>query len=81
VSVDVQRKGNGFKFLILLLVIYINVCYVHLRLVSAVESNIAGEHCLNVMACNRTVALIFQKQGFYNGMNVNAAFTQCDVNL
>jgi len=59
VSVDVQRKENEFNIFILLLVIYKNGCCVHLRLLTAVENNFAAKHHLNVMDCNRTVALIF----------------------
>jgi hypothetical protein len=52
-----KEKGMSLTFLILLLVIYKNGCCMHLRLLTAVE-NFAGEHSLNVMDCNGTVALI-----------------------
>jgi len=64
-----KEKGVSLSFLILLLVIYKNGCCLHLRLLTAVENNFAGELYLNVMDCNGTVALIFWKQDLYIGMN------------
>jgi len=55
VSVDVQRKGNGFNIFNLVTCNIENGCCVHLRLLTAVENNFAGD----VMDCNGTVALIF----------------------
>ena len=72
-----EEKGMSLTFLILLLVIYKNGCCVHLRLLTAVENNFA----LDMMDCNRTIALMFWKQGSYIGMNVNAAFTKHWINL
>ena len=71
----------SLTFLILLLVVYKNDCCVHLRLLTAVEYNFSGEHYLSLMDYNGTVALIFWKQGSYNGMNFNIAFTKRDINL
>jgi hypothetical protein len=73
------KKGNDFNILNLVTVIYKNGCCVHLRLLTSVEKNFPGDHYLNVMVCNGTAALIFWKQGSYNWMNVNAAFTKCDI--
>ena len=61
-----KKKGMGLTFLFLLLVIYKSGCCLQLRLLTAVENNFAGEHYLNMMDCNGTVALIFWKQGSYN---------------
>jgi hypothetical protein len=55
VSVDVQRKGNGFNIFNLVTCNIKNGCCVHLRLLTAIENNFAGD----VMDCNGTVALIF----------------------
>jgi len=54
-----KKKGRSLTYLILLLVIYENGCCVHLRLLTALENNFAGELYLNVMDCNGTVTLIF----------------------
>jgi hypothetical protein len=50
-----KEKGRSLRYLILLFVVYGNGCCVHLRLLTAVEKNFAGD----VMDCNGTVVLIF----------------------
>ena len=58
-SVDVQRKGKEFNIFNLVTCNIENGCCVHLRLLTALENNFAGELYLNVMDCNGTVTLIF----------------------
>jgi hypothetical protein len=50
-----KERGKSLTFLILLLVIYKKGYCVHLRLLTAVEYNFAGD----MLHCNGTVALIF----------------------